>query len=65
MQIFLRVLACQTAVVDVDDPSTFTVEEVKRVVEQRHGIPCGDQRLSAGGRPLMDHRSLADCGVGK
>jgi len=64
-QVFLRVLCQHTAVVDVADPATFTIEDVKRVVESRHGLPLDDQRLSFGGRPLVDDLTLEESGVGR
>ena len=63
MQIFVRTLTGRTITLDVDPADT--VEAVKAMIQDREGIPPGEQRLIFGGKQLADDRALSDYNVGK
>jgi ubiquitin len=60
-QIFVKTLTGKTLTLDVL-PSD-TIEAVKRLVQNREGIPPEKQRLVCGGKQLQDRRTLSDSGI--
>ena len=57
-QIFVRTLTCKTIPLHVTSSSM--VEDVKRLIQCREGIPTGQQRLLFAGSQLEDGRTLRD-----
>ena len=63
MQIFVTTLSGELLTLDVDAGDT--IENVRGIIGDRLGIPPDEQRLSFGGTPVRDGRTLRDYGVQK
>eukprot|EP01125_Pyxidicula_operculata_P017221 TRINITY_DN6025_c0_g1_i1.p1 TRINITY_DN6025_c0_g1~~TRINITY_DN6025_c0_g1_i1.p1 ORF type:complete len:347 (-),score=44.52 TRINITY_DN6025_c0_g1_i1:52-1092(-) len=63
MQIFAKLLTGKTITLEVD-PSD-TIEEVKKKIEAKEGIPSSQQRLVWAGRALSDWNTLASYNIQK
>jgi large subunit ribosomal protein L40e len=63
MQIFIKSLTGKNVTLDVD--SADSVEDVKRMIQEREGIEPGQQRLVFGGKQLEDGRTLGDYNIQK
>ena len=60
-QIFVKTLTCKTIPLHVTSSSM--VEDVKRLIQCREGIPTGQQRLLFAGSQLEDGRTLRDYNI--
>jgi len=62
MQVFVKTLTAKTITITTD--VTETIERIKERIFEKQAIPVSEQRLIYGGKPLEDHRTLSDYGIG-
>ncbi len=63
MQIFVRTLAGKTITVPIQGSET--VEQLKKHLQDKEGVPAEQQRLVFAGKCLEDQRSIADYNICK
>lgn len=61
MQIFVKELNGKPLILEVDP--TYTIENVKEIVQDKHGIPPEQQRLIYAGNILEDDGTLLDYNI--
>jgi ubiquitin len=61
MQIFVKDLTGKTSTFEFD--ASTTVQDVKKAINDKVGIPIDQQRLVWSGKELQDGRTIGDYGV--
>jgi len=63
MQIFVKTISGKTITLDVDQSDL--IENLKLKIQDKDGIPIGNQRLTYASKPLIDGKYISDYNIQK